>query len=160
MLFILFDFTPFADIINAINSNIGIFTDTISHDLSYFSSKFIESGFVTQTAATDIFTKQGISDRDKASQLLDRVTTNYSIAPQKHEWVDKFVAVFSSQPAYEGLALMLTGETDPPGIVIQSYCTLYAYTLYCTRMIYSLRPRLHEDASARKRSLYCSFTHV
>ena len=114
-----------------INSNIGILTDTVSLDLSYFSSKFIESGFVTQTATTDIFTKQGISDRDKASQLLDRVTTNYSIAPQKQEWVDKFVAVFSSQAAYEGLALMLTGETDPPGIVIQSYCTL-CFIQFCS----------------------------
>ena len=129
VLFIVFGFAPFADIINAINSNIGTLTDTISQDLTYFSSKFIESGFLTQTATTDIFTKQGISDREKASQLLDRVTTNYSIAPQKHEWVDKFVAVFSSQPAYEGLALMLTGETGPLGIVIQSYCTLYAYTV-------------------------------
>ena len=128
MLFIVFGFTPFADIINVISSNIGILTGTISLDLSYFSSKFIESGFVTQTATTDIFTKQGISDREKASQLLDRVTTNYSIAPQKQEWVDKFVAVFSSQAAYKGLALLLTGETDPPGIVIRSYYTLCLYS--------------------------------
>ena len=90
-----------------IKSHISILTDTISHDLTYFSSKFIESGFVTQTATTDILTKLGVSDRDKASQLLDCVTTNYKTAPQKQEWVDKFVAVFSSQPAYEGLAALL-----------------------------------------------------
>ena len=119
---IVFGFIPFADIINVINSNIGILTDIISHDLSYFSSKFIESGFVTQTAKTGIFSKAGISDGDKASQLLDVVIINYRITPRKQDWVDKFVAVFSSQPAYEGLADMLTGEMDPPGIVIQSYC--------------------------------------
>ena len=114
---IVFGFIPFADIINAINSNIGILTEAISHDLSYFSGKFIESGFVTQTAKTGIFSKAGISDGDKASQLLDVVIINYKIASQKQEWVDKFVAVFSSQSAYEGLAVMLTGEMDPPGIV-------------------------------------------
>ena len=113
---IVFGFILFADIINAINSNIGILTDIISHDLSYFSGKFIESGFVTQTAKTGIFSKTGISDSDKASQLLDVVIINYRISPRKQEWVDKFVVVFSSQPAYEGLADMLTGEMDP-GIV-------------------------------------------
>ena len=111
------DFTPFADIINVINSNIGILTDIISLDLLYFSDKFIESGFVTQSSKTEIFSKAGISDRGKASQLLDAVIINYRITPRKQEWVDKFVAVFSSQPAYEGLADTLTGEMDPPGIV-------------------------------------------
>ena len=105
-----------------IKSHISILTDTISHDLTYFSSKFIESGFVTQTATTDILTKLGVGDRYKASQLLDCVTTNYKTAPQKQEWVDKFVAVFSSQPAYEGLAALLTGETDPPGGGLWSHC--------------------------------------
>ena len=100
-----------------INSNISILTEAISHDLLYFSGKFIESGFVTKTAKTGIFSKTTISDGDKASQLLDVVITSYKIASQKQEWVDKFVAVFSSQPAYEGLADMLTGEMDPPGIV-------------------------------------------
>ena len=116
---------PFADIVDVINRHIGILTDTISLDLTYFSSKFIESGFITHTVATDILTELGVSDRDKASQLLDRVTTNYEIAQQKQEWVDKFVAVFSSQPAYEDLALIFIEETDPPGIVLQTYCTLY-----------------------------------
>ena len=64
-----------------------------------------------------IFNRAGISDGEKASQLLDVVITSYKIAPQKQDWVDKFVAVFSSQPAYEGLAVMLTGEMDPPGTV-------------------------------------------
>ena len=105
-----------------INSHISLLTDTISHDLTYFSTKFIESCFVTQTATTDILTKQGVGDRDKASQLLDCVTTNYETAPQKQEWVAKFVAVFSSQPAYEGLAALLTGETDPPGGGLWSRC--------------------------------------
>ena len=83
----------------------------------YFSNKFIESGFVTQSAIARIFDQTGISDGDKARQLLGVVITSYKIASQKQEWVDKFVAVFSSQPAYEGLAVKLTGEMDPPGRV-------------------------------------------
>ena len=101
-----------------INSHIGILTDTISLDLSYFSTKFVESGFVTQAATTDVLTKQGISNREQASQLLNLVATNYKIAPRKQEWVGKFVAIFSSKAAYEGLAILLTGETYPPGTVI------------------------------------------
>ena len=117
--------TPFADIINVINSNSGEFVDAISHDLSYFYDEFIASGFVTRSTTTEISTTRGIGNREKASQLLDAVITNYEITSQKQDWVDKFVAVFSSKAAYKGLALMLTGEPDPPGIVIQNYCTLY-----------------------------------
>ena len=106
-----------------INSNSGKFVDAISHDLSYFYDEFIASGFVTRSTTTEISTR-GIGIREKASQLLNAVITNYEITSQKQEWVDKFVAVFSSQAAYKDLALMLTGETDPPGIVIQNYCTL------------------------------------
>ena len=97
-----------------INSHIGILTDTISLDLVYFSAKFVESGFVTQTATTNILTKQGIGNGEKAYQLLNLVTTNYKIALHKQEWFHKFVAVFSSKAAYEDLALMLT---EDPGIV-------------------------------------------
>ena len=110
-------FTPFADIITAINSHIGTLTDTINLDLPYFSTKFVECGFVTQAATTDILTKQGISNREQASQLLNLVTTNYKIAQQKQEWVSKFVTIFLSKPAYAGLAVLLTGETCTSGIV-------------------------------------------
>ena len=113
-------FTPFADIITAIYSHIGTLTDTISLDLPYFSAKFVESGFVTQAATTDVLTKQGISNREQASQLLNLVTTNYKIAQQKQEWVSKFIAIFSSKPAYAGLAVLLTGETCTSGIVMIS----------------------------------------
>ena len=73
---------------------------------------------MTQAATTDVLTKLGIGNREKASQLLNLVTENYKIATQKQEWVSKFFAVFSSQAAYEGLAIMLAEETDQPGIVL------------------------------------------
>ena len=115
-----------------INSHISKFTDTISHDLTYVSTKFIESGFITQTATTCILTKLGVGDRDKASQLLDCVTTNYKTAPQKQEWVDKFVAVFSSQPAYEGLAALLTEKlTHQVEVYGGIVCVILQFELWC-----------------------------
>ena len=79
-------------------------TDTVSGDLTYFSPKFIESGFITQTAASTVLSKLGISDGDKASQLLNCLGLNYTTVTDKQEWVDKFIAIFSSQAAYASLA--------------------------------------------------------
>ena len=106
-----------ADIITVINSHIGILTDTISLDLIHFSNQFIESRFITQTASRNILTKHGIGDADKASQLLNLVTSNYEIALDKQEWTEKFIATFSSQEAYKDLAAMLRREIHPSGKV-------------------------------------------
>ena len=96
---------------------ISILTDTISLDLIHFSSQFIESGFTTAAATDDVFTKHGISNRDKARQLLNLVTSNYEIALDKQEWTEKFIATFSSQEAYKDLAAMLRREIHPSGKV-------------------------------------------
>ena len=105
-----------ADIISVIKSHIGILTDIISLHLIHFSNQFIESGFITQTASRNILTKHGIGDTEKASQLLNLVTTNYEIVLDKQEWTDKFIATFSSQEAYKDLAAMLRREIHPSGI--------------------------------------------
>ena len=79
-------------------------TDTVSGDLTYFSPKFIESGFITQTAADDVLTQHGVGNRGKARQLLNCVRQNYTTVADKQEWVDKFIAIFSSEAAYADLA--------------------------------------------------------
>ena len=115
--------------IKVINSHIDILTEIIGNDLTYFSTKFIASGFVTQTATSDILTKLGIGDGEKARQLLNRVTTNYKIARKKQEWIAKFVAVLSSKAAYEDLAALLTRDTctNQPGIFYSSTAILSLY---------------------------------
>ena len=104
-----------ADIITVIKSHIGTVTDTISLDLIHFSNQFIESGFITQTASRNVLTKHGIGDADKASQLLNLVTTNYEIALDRQRWTEKFIATFSSQEAYKDLAATLRREIHPSG---------------------------------------------
>ena len=79
-------------------------TDTVSGDLTYFSPKFIESGFITLTAADDVLTQHGVGNIGKARQLLNCVRLNYTTVADKQEWVDKFTAIFSSEAAYADLA--------------------------------------------------------
>ena len=104
--------------------NMAALTSTVSLDLTYFSSKFIECGFVTETAAHAVLTKLGISDGDKASQLLHPVTENYKISLKKRVWAEKFIAVFSSQAAYADLATTLSRDMLP-GIFIASFQPVY-----------------------------------
>ena len=78
-------------------------TDAIHGDLVTVSNKFLELGFVTRTATDDILSKNGISSREKANQLLSLVTSSHDRSHDKKEWFDKFTSVFSSEAAYEGL---------------------------------------------------------
>ena len=78
-------------------------TDAIHGDLVTVSNKFLELGFVTRTATDDILSKNGISSREKATQLLSLVTSSHDRSHDKKEWFDKFASVFSSEAAYEGL---------------------------------------------------------
>ena len=99
-------------------------TDTVSLDLTYFSNKFIESGFITQTAASD---KLGVSAGDKSMELLHLARQNYKTSLKKQVWADKFIAIFSSQAAYSDLATLLRGETSTAGMAICSN-TVYSST--------------------------------
>ena len=104
--------------------NMTALTSTVSLDLTYFSSKFIECGFVTDSAVHAVLTKLGISDGDKASQLLHLITENYKISLKKRVWAEKFIAVFSSQAAYADLATTLSRDMLP-GISIASFQPVY-----------------------------------
>ena len=88
-------------------------TSTISLELTYFSNQFIKKSFTTQGAANAVLNQQGVSDSDKASQLLNHVTVNYKISRNKQAWAEDFIAIFSSQAAYEDLATTLRREAFP-----------------------------------------------
>ena len=92
-------------------------TDTVSLDLAYFSNKFIESGFITQTAASEVLSKLGVSAGDKSRELLHLVRQNYKTSLKKQVWADKFI----SQAAYSDLATLLRGETSTAGMAV---CTV------------------------------------
>ena len=98
-------------------------TDTVSLDLTYFSNKFVESGFITQTATIEILSQLGVSAGDKSRELLHLVRQNYNKSLKKQVWADKFIAIFSSQAAYYDLATLLRGETSIAGMaVMYSFC--------------------------------------
>ena len=102
-------------------------TDTVSLDLAYFSNKFVESGFITQTAASEVLSKLGVSAGDKSRELLHLARQNYKTSLKKQVWADKFIAIFSSQAAYSDLATLLRGETSTAGMAICSN-TVYSST--------------------------------
>ena len=99
----------YTDMLEVMSRHADNLTSTVSLDLIYFSSKFIESGFITDTASQNVLTKQGSGNKDKAHQLLHCVRENFKITldRDKRLWAEKFIAVFSSQAAYSGLAEML-----------------------------------------------------
>jgi hypothetical protein len=76
---------------------------TISGDLVNFCNKFIKCSFITQDQARATRTKLGISDQDKAAELLCGVVTSYINSRNKEEWAKMFIALFTSESAYAEL---------------------------------------------------------
>ena len=90
--------------IDVVNQHSDVLTETISGDLTFFINKFIEFGFVTRTATANVLSQHGVGNGEKAGQLLSLLTAHYNRISNKDNWFDKFVGVFSSDPAYEDLA--------------------------------------------------------
>ena len=97
-------YTPYIDVVN---QHSEILTETISGDLTFFINKFIELGFVPRRATDDVLSQHGVGNGEKAGQLLSLLTAHYNRTHNKKNWFDKFVSVFSSDPAYENLADMM-----------------------------------------------------
>ena len=93
--------------LDVVNQHSDILTETISGDLTFFINKFIELGFVTRTATANVLSQHGVGNGEKAGQLLDLLNAHYNRTCNKEKWFDKFVGVFSSEPAYEDLADMM-----------------------------------------------------
>ena len=102
-------------------------SDAVSLDLTYFSNKFIETGFITQTAASEVLSKLGVSAGDKSKELLHLARQNYKTSLKKQVWADKFIAIFSSQVVYYDLATLLRRETSTAGMAMYSN-TVYSST--------------------------------
>ena len=93
-----------------------LLADTVSLDLTYFSNKLIECGFITQTAANGVLSKLGVTAGYKSQELLHLARQNYEISLKKQEWADKFIGIFSSQAAYSDLAARLRGDSSHTGM--------------------------------------------
>ena len=78
-------------------------------DITYFSGRFIELGFITRDASKYI---HGMGSGERGSHLLDLLVTNCRISPDKKQWFDKFVSVFSSEAAYKHLANSMTEDLE------------------------------------------------
>ena len=88
---------------DVINIHRSALTRAVGNNLTYFSNKFIELGFISSEAYENIRTKLGVGEREKGSQLLSLVTDNASTARDKKEWLRKFISVFSQERAYSDL---------------------------------------------------------
>ena len=108
---------------NVINRHTSDLTRTIGKDLTYFSNKFIELGFISRDAYDDITTQIGIGDRGKGSQLLSLVIDHFKISQYKRYWLDEFVGVFSSEAAYKDLATSMTRDLTTRMAEDFKYCT-------------------------------------
>ena len=71
------------DFLNVMDEHTTAVSDTVSLDLTYFSNKFIESGFITQTAASEVLSKLGVSAGDKSRELLHLARQNYKTSLKK-----------------------------------------------------------------------------
>ena len=107
--------TQHSSAVEVIHRHSTALTNAIGNNFHYFSNKFIELGFVTRTAANDIPTIVGIGNMERGHQLLKLVIDNCNISPDKKKWLEKFLAVFSCEPAYETLATSIADDFSTGG---------------------------------------------
>ena len=93
-------------VINRYNSQLTV---AISNNITYFSSKFIELGFISMYASQNILSKR-IGSGDKSAELLSAIMGNFCASNYKKYWFDKFVSVFSSEASYNDLATSMTTD--------------------------------------------------
>ena len=92
------------DVIDKHTTNL---TRIFSSDMTYFSGRFIELGFITRDASKHI---HDMGSGERGSHLLDLLVTNSRISPDKKQWFDKFVYVFLSEASYKHLANSMTED--------------------------------------------------
>ena len=107
--------TQHSSAVEVIHRHSTALTNAIGNDFQYFSNKFVELGFVTRTAANDIPTIVGIGNMERGHQLLELVIDNCNISPDKKKWLEKFIAVFSCEPAYATLATSMAEDFSTSG---------------------------------------------
>ena len=88
-----------------INRHTTELSTLIGDDEVYFTNEFIRLGIITRHSSKEIRTTCGIGNGERGRRLLDTVTTNIGGSRDRFE---KFVSVFSSEPAYQELATSMT----------------------------------------------------
>ena len=76
----------------------------VSEDLTNFSNKFVEKGFITRSATDEVLSQHAVGNSNKASQILEGVKKNYEYSLNKQAWAEKFISTFSSEAAYRDFA--------------------------------------------------------
>ena len=95
---------------DVINGHATDLTSAIGNNLLYFSNKLIELGFISRYASDNTLTKHGIGNREKGSQLLSLVIDHFQRSHYRKNLFDEFVSLFSSEAAYEDLAIRMAEE--------------------------------------------------
>ena len=131
-----------------INRHTSDLTRTISNELTFFSSKFIELGFISRDASRNILTKQGIGNGEKGSQFLNLVIDNFQRSLYKNKFFDEFVGVFSSEAAYKGLA---TRDLTTSMAEEFKYCTFHTPSSPSTSHADQLPPHVNSFIKYVKR---------
>ena len=90
------------EVINRHTTKLSI---VIGDDVTYFANAFVSLGIITRHSAKEIRSMHGIGNSERGSRLLDTVTTNIGGSRDRFE---KFVSVFSFEPAYQELATNMT----------------------------------------------------
>ena len=91
-----------------LNDNLELITSTAASDLQWFANKLVEKRFIVRSKAQGILRKTGVTQADKAGELLDEVYTIIQHAEdERGMWFDKFVAIFSGQAAHSMLVKRL-----------------------------------------------------
>ena len=110
---------------NVINRHSSDLTRTIGNDLTFFSNKFIELGFISRDASRNILTKHGIGNGEKGSQLLNLVIDHFQRSHYKKKFFDEFVGVYSSEAAYKDLATSMARDLTTSMAEEFKYCTFH-----------------------------------
>ena len=93
-----------ADMLEVMNSHAVILSRIVSRDLTNFSNKFVEKGFITRSATDEVLSQHAVGNSNKASQILEGVKENYDYSLKRQEWAEKFISTFSSEAAYRDFA--------------------------------------------------------
>ena len=91
----------------ALRQNLADIIKTVKGDPQTFATNLIQREFIAQEEAQGILDIHGIMPSEKASKLINSVFVKIEVSDQKRHQFDKFVEIFSSEPAHSELATKL-----------------------------------------------------
>ena len=88
----------------ALRQNLLDITRTVEGDLQTFATNLIQNELVAREGILDT---HGTRPSEKAGRLMKSVFVKIKVSDQKRNQFDKFVGIFSSEPAHSELATKL-----------------------------------------------------